>query len=74
MPDGFDMPKCRAGANTAARKRADGNVIRYQGGGHGADARFGIAGIDAAVDAYLFTLVLPAEGFRCPAQPVRFRP
>lgn len=50
------------------------SLVRYQGGGHLAYALLGNACIDRVGDAYLFDLTIPAEGFSCPAQPVRFNP
>jgi len=50
------------------------SLVRYQGGGHLAYALLGNACIDRVGDAYLFDLTIPAEGFSCPAQPIRFNP
>lgn len=50
------------------------SLVRYQGGGHLAYAVLGNACIDSVGDAYLFDLTIPAEGFTCPAQPIRFTP
>jgi pimeloyl-ACP methyl ester carboxylesterase len=49
-------------------------VLRYQGGGHTAYARFRNACIDRAGDTYLFDLTLPAPGTSCPALPLAFTP
>ncbi|MDQ3252358.1 MAG: alpha/beta hydrolase [Acidobacteriota bacterium] len=49
------------------------SLIRYQGGGHTAVAQFSPC-INSALKAYLFDLTIPAEGFSCPAQPIRFNP
>lgn len=48
------------------------NVIRYQGGGHGAYLTKGNTCIDTAIEPYLFDLRLPPEGMVCPAQLLEF--
>lgn len=62
----------RSMARTLGMERS---LIRYEGGSHSAYApRFGprIACIDSAVEAYLFDLRVPPEGFACAARPVLF--
>jgi pimeloyl-ACP methyl ester carboxylesterase len=43
------------------------HVMRYQGGGHGLVQRSDSACISDVIDAYLFELRLPPEGYTCPA-------
>lgn len=43
------------------------HVVRYQGGGHGLAGRSDIPCISDVIDAYLFDLRLPSEGYTCPA-------
>jgi pimeloyl-ACP methyl ester carboxylesterase len=50
------------------------HVLRYEGGGHTAYARFGNACIDRLGDDYLFYLRLPKAGTSCPARPLVFNP
>ncbi len=55
----------------------ESSLIRYEGGTHSTyftPGRFGprIACIDSAVEAYLFDLRVPPEGFSCAARPVVF--
>ena len=55
----------------------ESSLIRYEGGTHSTyftPSRFGprIACIDSAVEAYLFDLRVPPEGFACAARPVVF--
>lgn len=50
------------------------NIVRYQGGGHVVATRSDLPCIAEAIDAYLFTLQLPAKGSRCAAKPIAFGP
>jgi pimeloyl-ACP methyl ester carboxylesterase len=50
----------------------EAGVLRYQGGGHVLATRSDLPCIAEAVDAYLFTLQLPAKGARCAAKPMAF--
>ncbi len=45
-------------------------IVRYQGGGHVLAGRSDLLCVSGVIDAYLFDLQLPAEGFSCPAQPI----
>jgi pimeloyl-ACP methyl ester carboxylesterase len=58
----------------ATRMGMESHVLRYQGGGHALTPRPDLPCIAEAVDAYLFTLQLPAEGARCAAKPIAFGP
>jgi pimeloyl-ACP methyl ester carboxylesterase len=62
----------RSMARTLGMERS---LIRYEGGSHSAYFPHSgprIACIDNAVEAYLFELRVPAEGFACAARPVLF--
>jgi pimeloyl-ACP methyl ester carboxylesterase len=48
------------------------NVVRYQGGGHGAYLTKGNTCIDTAIEPYLFDLRLPPEGTICAAPLLEF--
>lgn len=52
----------------------EAGVVRYQGGGHVLATRSDLPCIAEAIDAYLFTLQLPAKGHRCAAKPIAFGP
>lgn len=69
----FDPNTPLSGTRSLARALGmERSLIRYQGGGHTAVGQ--IACIDNAFVAYLFDLTIPAEGFSCPGQPIRFTP
>lgn len=49
------------------------SLVRYQGGGHTIATR-GTPCISGIVFGYFFNLAVPAEGTRCPGQPISFGP
>jgi hypothetical protein len=63
---------------SSARRLADmlgmeRSLVRYTGGGHTAFAKT-TACIQETIEAYLFDLRVPDEGFACPGRPIAFEP
>jgi pimeloyl-ACP methyl ester carboxylesterase len=56
----------------ARRLGMEDSIVRYRGGGHIA-VRQASPCMQAVLGAYLFNLIVPEDGFTCPAEPISFQ-